>query len=86
MVDGLIIEHTLNGTLTDLISVGTCVIAIAMLDTFSRGSLPGLPSRRYSPSDKARLENAWDAACRIDFHCIQTGEVGWTYMGKFAIP
>ncbi len=58
------------------------MIAIAMLDRFSPGSLPGSTPATYVSSDKARLENAWDAALRIDFNCVPLGKVGWTYMGR----
>lgn len=60
------------------------MIAIAMLDTFRPGTLPGSTSRTYTSSDTAMFENAWDAALRVDFACLQNRpqQMGWTYMGK----
>lgn len=55
-----------------------------MLDTFRPGTLPGSTLRTYTSSDTAMFENAWDAALRVDFACLQNRpqQMGWTYMGK----
>lgn len=57
-----------------------------MLNTFPSGSLPGFTLRPLTSSDAAMFENAWDAALRIDFACVQNRprQMGWTYMGEWS--
>lgn len=73
------------------IAVGTCVIAIAMLDDLQPGTVPGLTSGSYAPSDKARwnllgaLHYAWtftafDRTRKLACHRLigQRGTIMWT--------
>lgn len=60
------------------------MIAIALINNFPPGVLPDLEPRTYADSDKARFENAWNAALTVDFYCAQPRPtaLGWTHIGK----
>ncbi|KAL9130000.1 MAG: hypothetical protein Q9175_007136 [Cornicularia normoerica] len=63
---------------------GTCVLVIAMLDTFWPGTLPGVEPQRYARSDIATFDEIYHVATSLSSQCVRRKlepEAGWSFTG-----
>lgn len=65
---------------------GKCTLAIVMLETFPRGSLPGqdpFSHHDYTDTDLASFQDLWLAADYIELCCLEFQHTpGWALVGE----
>ena len=80
---GTIPMHTLPTMPTPLKTTAyTCTLVIAMLDSFPRGSLPGVIPRPYYPTDVESFTGIYASASRLRIECTGHRTLpGWISTG-----
>ena len=71
--------------LTETTTIGTCVVVIAMLATFSTSGLPGAKPQHYAPSDIASFYDVFSAVVELSWNCVEKKsqpQAGWSFTGE----
>lgn len=71
--------------LTQPVTIGTCVVVIAMLGAFRPGFLPGDTRREYQRVDTATFDQIYMVAVSVSSYCVNRkgeAEAGWSSTGK----
>ena len=72
--------------LTWFYGIGSCTLAIVMLELFGPGELPGVQRRPFAMSDTASFREVYKAAKAVETDCLLPGKrPGWEPLGEHAL-